>query len=59
VPDRANRRQRQLLLLAVAVLVFAVLPSIARWQMVALGLGLVGIGLVLLVQGRRRGRRPS
>jgi flagellar biosynthesis component FlhA len=59
VPNRAVRRQRQLLLLAVAVVLFAVLPSIARWQMVALGLGLVGIGVALIVQGRRRRSPPT
>ena len=58
MPNRPVRRQRQLLLLAVAVVIFAVLPSIARWQMVALGFGLILIGVVLIVRGRR-GRPPA
>ena len=59
MPNRPVRRQRQLLLLAVAVVIFAVLPSIARWQMVALGFGLVAIGVALIVQGRRRRQPPA
>jgi len=58
VPNRAGRRQRQLVLLAVAVALFALFPSIARWQMGALGAGLILIGVVLIVQGRLRRRPP-
>lgn len=52
-PVRApSPRRLRLLLIALVLLVIA--PSIARWQMAALGLGLVAIGAVLLVQRRRR-----
>lgn len=45
---------RRLRLLLVALVLLVIAPSIARWQMAALGLGLVAIGVVLLVQRRRR-----
>lgn len=49
---------RQIRLLVIALTLLVLGPSIARWQMGALGVGLVSIGVVILLQRRRRAPQP-
>jgi len=53
--DRVLRPDdRRLRLLLVAIVLLVAVPSIARWQLAALGAGLIAIGVVLIVTQRRR-----
>jgi hypothetical protein len=52
-----NRSQRRQILLLLAIVLFVAVPSVGYWQLALLGAGFVTIGLVLLVQGRRRSAR--